>query len=54
MCSYYCTLPAPGHGFNYIAIMIGPRHVYNVKYEGAKNKIVVQKEMIFSLFVLKF
>ena len=36
--------PATGHYFNYIAIMIGPRHVYNVKYEGAKNKIVVQKK----------
>ena len=35
-----------------IAIVIGPRHVYNVIYEGAKNKIVVQKKMIVSfLFV---
>ena len=38
-----------------IAIAIGLRHVYNVIYEGAKNKIGAQKKMIVSfLFVLKF
>ena len=38
-----------------IAIAISPRPVYNVIYEGAKHKIVVQKNMIVSLvFVLKF
>ena len=38
-----------------LAIAIGPRHVYNIIYKGAKNKIVVQKKMIVSfLFVLKF
>ena len=35
-----------------IAIAIGLRHVYNVIYEGAKNKIGAQKKMIVSfLFV---
>jgi len=38
-----------------IAIAIGPQHVYNIIYKGAKNKIVVQKKMIVScLFILKF
>ena len=38
-----------------IAIAIGPSHVYNVIYKGAKNKIVVKKKRLVSfLFVLKF
>ena len=46
--------PAPGITST-IAIAIDPRHVYNVIYKGAKNKIVAQKKMIVSfLFVLKF
>ena len=37
-----------------IAIAIDTRHIYNVIYEGAKHKFVVQKEMIsFFLFHAK-
>ena len=36
--------PARGITSN-IAIAIGHRHVYNIIYEGAKNKIVVQKKI---------
>jgi len=36
-------------------IAIGPRHVYNVIYKGAKNKNIAQKKMlVYFLFVLKF
>ena len=46
----YITLP---RGItSTIAIAIGPRHVYNEIYNGAKNKIVAKKKMIVSfLFV---
>ena len=33
------------------AIAVGPRHVYNVIYKDAKNKIVVQKKTKVSFFV---
>ena len=37
-----------------IAIAIGPRHLYNVIYKGAKNKTVVQKKMILNtIFFMK-
>jgi len=32
-------------------LAIGPRHVYNVIYKGAKDKIIARKKMIlFCLF----
>ena len=50
------TVHYPARGVtSTIAKAIGPRHVYNVTYEGAKNDIGVQKKMIvYFLFVLKF
>jgi len=35
-----------------IAIAIGPRHVYNVIYEGAKNKTVAQKKKSFKVLTV--
>ena len=50
------TVHCPARGIaSTIAIAIGPRHIYNVKYKGANTKIGVQKKMIVSFwFVLKF